>query len=318
MFATVRYDNLGSAVKKILRGYTRDEHTRFVAFRSHWQFTAEFCTPAQPQEKGGVEGEVGIFRRNHLVPIPQAEDLAGLNRLLFGACQEDQLRLVGERTQRVGEMLLLERAHLLPLPTEGFDLSEVRSCVVDAQGCVKTHTNWYSTPLRAGTRAEVRVLPSVVEVWQGGKQVAWHERSYARSEQILNLEHYLDVLERKPGALPGSKPLQQWRERGLWPPSFDQLFAHLQQRNGKQAGTRAMVDLLQLGRSHGYAPLRQAVEKALSLGCSDASAIRYLLLHPTPDTPAQSLPLEALGALGRYERPLPEMGGYDLLLEGRP
>src|SRR5579884_3678579 len=40
VFATVRYDNLGSAVKKILRGYTRDEHTRFVAFRSHWQFTA--------------------------------------------------------------------------------------------------------------------------------------------------------------------------------------------------------------------------------------------------------------------------------------
>jgi hypothetical protein len=212
----------------------------------------------------------------------------------------------------------LERAHLLPLPQEGFDLAEVRSCVVDGMGCVKALTNRYSTPLRPGASAEVRVLPSCVEVWQAGKRVAWHERSYGRGEQILELEHYLDVLERKPGALPGSQPLAQWRERGLWPESFDGLLLTLQQRLGKQAGIRAMVELLQLGRTHGYGALREAVEKAQGLGCSDAGAIRYLLLHPAPDIPPATLPQDALGALGRYERPLPEMGGYDLLLEGTP
>ena len=36
-----------------------------------------------------------------------------------------------------------------------------------------------------------------------------HERSYRRQQQILDLEHYLDVLYRKPGALAGSKPLEQ-------------------------------------------------------------------------------------------------------------
>lgn len=316
VFHTLRYDNLASAVKRVLRGYTRDEHTRFIAFRSHWQFMAEFCTPAQPQEKGGVEGEVGHFRRNHLVPVPQAEDLAALNAFLLRACQHDENRLIGERLQSVGALLVLERNHLLPLPAEGFELAEIRSCVVDTKGCVKTHTNAYSTPLRAGTKAEVRVLPATVEIWQAGKQVACHERCYGRGEQVLNLEHYLDVLERKPGALPGSKPLAQWRERGLWSPCFDRLWEQLEQRQGKQAGIRAMVDLLQLGRSHGYATLRQAVEKALALGCSDASAIRYLLLHPTAEQPPATLPLEALGELSRYERPLPEMSGYDLLLEG--
>lgn len=317
VFRTLRYDNLGSAVKKILRGHTRDEHTRFIAFRSHWQFTAQFCTPAQPHEKGGVEGEVGTFRRNHLVPVPAAPDLAALNAQLLRSCQEDENRLIGERQQSVGALLVTERAYLLPLPEEGFDLAEVRSCVVDTKGCVKTNTNWYSTPLRAGTRAEVRVLPSVVEVWQRGRLVACHERSYGRGEQILNLEHYLDVLERKPGALPNAKPLAQWREKGLWPLCFDQLWEHLEQRHGKQAGIRAMVELLQLGRSHGYGALKEAVEKALSLSCSDASAVRYLLLHPTPDTPTETLPLSALGELSRYERPLPEMSGYDLLLEGK-
>ena len=52
---------------------------RFVAFRSHWRFEAQFCTPAAGHEKGGVEGEVGYFRRNHWVPVPSvAESYAGI------------------------------------------------------------------------------------------------------------------------------------------------------------------------------------------------------------------------------------------------
>jgi hypothetical protein len=314
VFHTLRYDNLGSAVKRVFRGYTREEHTRFLAFRSHWQFLAEFCSPAQPQEKGGVEGEVGAFRRNHFVPVPQAEDLAALNRLLLKGCQQDESRLIGERQQTVGQLLLAERAHLLPLPTEGFDLAEVRPCIVDGKGCIKTHTNWYSTPLRAGTKTEVRVLPSSVAVWQGGKQVAWHERSYGRGEQILNLEHYLDVLGKKPGALPGCRPLAQWRAQGRWPESFDRLWERLKQRHGKHPGTKAMVELLLLGREHGWEALHKAVERALSLGCSDESAVRYLLLHPVSTTAPAMLSVAELGMLSRYERPLPEMSSYDLLL----
>jgi transposase len=50
VFKMLRYDNLVSAVKKILRGFQREETARFVAFRSHWRFAAEFCTPAEPHE----------------------------------------------------------------------------------------------------------------------------------------------------------------------------------------------------------------------------------------------------------------------------
>src|SRR5438105_14566747 len=69
-YRCLRYDNLGSAVKKILRGHRREETARFVAFRSHWRFEASFCTPGEGHEKGGVEGEAGFFRRNHFVPVP--------------------------------------------------------------------------------------------------------------------------------------------------------------------------------------------------------------------------------------------------------
>jgi transposase len=87
VFGTLRYDNLKAAVKKILRGDRREETARFIAFRSHWRFTSEFCTPEEPQEKGGVEGEVGYFRRNHWVPLPRARDLEELNAQLLGACR---------------------------------------------------------------------------------------------------------------------------------------------------------------------------------------------------------------------------------------
>jgi transposase len=68
VFRLLRYDNLSSAVKKILRGHRREETSRFIAFRSHWRYQSEFCNPARGNEKGGVEGEGGYFRRNHSQP----------------------------------------------------------------------------------------------------------------------------------------------------------------------------------------------------------------------------------------------------------
>ena len=46
-----------------------------------------------------------------------------------------------------------------------------------------------------------------------------------------------------------------------------------QERLGKHPGTRAMVDLLLLAPVHGWPALRRAAEEALSLGCTDASAV---------------------------------------------
>jgi transposase len=59
VFRLLRYDNLKSAVKEILRGHQPEETERLIAFRSHWGFQTEFCNPARGNEKGGVEGEVG-------------------------------------------------------------------------------------------------------------------------------------------------------------------------------------------------------------------------------------------------------------------
>ena len=313
VFRRLRYDNLKSAVKKILRGHQREETERLIAFRSHWGFETEFCNPARGNEKGGVEGEVGYFRRNHLVPVPQVESLEELNQLLLAACRADEQRRIAGKPHTVGEAMRIEREHLLPLAAEAFELAETSFPVVDGKGCVKVRTNCYSTPLQPGMRTRVKLLPAYVEVWQGRECVARHERSFSRCAQVLDLEHYLDVLERKPGALAGSRPLQQWRERGRWPGCFDRLWQSLRERHGSQAGTREMIELLRQGKQQGWDRLKNAVEQALSLGCSDAAAVRHLLsFGELAHSPGERCELDH--GLERYQRPLPVMNEYDLLL----
>ncbi len=102
VFHLLRYGNLSSAVRKILRGYRREETVRFLAFRSHWRFAAEFCTPSEGHEKGGVEGEVGYFRRNHLVPVASVADLDALNVLLLSGCRADEARVLDGRGRGPG------------------------------------------------------------------------------------------------------------------------------------------------------------------------------------------------------------------------
>ena len=312
VFAKLRYDNLSSAVKRILRGSRREETARFVAFRSHWRFEAEFCTPGKGNEKGGVEGEVGRYRRNHWVPLPQAKTLDELNEKLLEGCRRDEARTVAGRERTVGEGMLIERERLLALAEEGFSIEESSFPKVDGTGCVKVRTNFYSTPLRPGVTAQAKIYADYVEVWHEGRCAARHERSYSRQQKVLNLEHYLDVLVHKPGALAGSTPLEQWRRAGRWPASYDDLWAKLIERRGKQAGTRQMIELLQEGKRHGWEKLREAIEQALKCGCCDQAAVRYLLTAQSLERLALA-PLE-IERLERFERPAPTVENYDQLL----
>jgi hypothetical protein len=160
----------------------------------------------------------------------------------------------------------------------------------------------------------VKLYPAYVEIWHAGQQVGRHERCYSRRQQILDLEHYLDALSRKPGALAGSTALAQWRAQGRWKEPHDQLWRNLNIRHGRQNGTRAMIEVILLGREHGYERLEQTIRKALELGCSDAAAIRHLLLASELER-KQPEPIDASAFL-QYDRPILPLTNYDLLLSG--
>jgi transposase len=316
VFRTLRYDNMTSVVKKILRGRQRIETDRIIAFRSHWGYRSEYCNPAKGNEKGGVEGELGWYRRNCLVPVPEAKDLATLNEHLLAACVANRSRTISGKAMTVGEASQYERASLSPRVEEGFPLHEILyPLVVDGKGRVKVKANWYSAPLSPGLRVTAVVGPSWIEIKHDNQCAARHPRCYGRGHQILDLDHYLDVLEKKPGAMAGSTPLEQWRQAGRWPECLDRIWSHLEQRHGKSVGTREMITLVRVGSVAGWGRLVAAVEEALRLGVTDAAAVLHILYMPDPEQ-RQQYALDLAHELAQFERPMPVMDDYDLLLAG--
>src|SRR5580693_278125 len=172
VFRLLRYDNLASAVKKILRGRQRVETERMIAFRSHWGFQSAYCNPAKGNEKGGVEGELGWFRRNYLTPVPEAASLEALNEQLLEMCYQARQRTIPGRSVSIFEASMQECGALLPPAEEGFALEEViDALVVDGQGRVKVKANWYSAPVAPGQRVRAVVWPSHITISHGGRRV---------------------------------------------------------------------------------------------------------------------------------------------------
>jgi transposase len=315
VFEEVRYDNLGSAVKKVLRGRKRVETDRFVAMRSHYLFDAIFTTPgiAGAHEKGGVEGEVGRHRRTHLVPVPDVASIADLNGMLLRACEHDLGRRIAGRPGTVGEQHAVERPLLRALP-EPFDATETSLVRVDAKALVTVRQNRYSVPVAlAGLRVTAQIGAREIVIVHGGREVARHERLHGRSGTSAQLDHYLELLQRKPGGLERSLALAQERERGHWPGGLDDLWAGLTGRYGPSEAARQMVDVLMLCREHGPARVTLAVAGALTAGAIDGRAVAVLARHPGPGSTVG--PLTGLSDdLAAHDRPQPDLAGYDQLI----
>jgi len=319
VFANVRFDNLKSAVKKVLKGRRRVESDRFVALRSHYLFVSEFTTPGieGAHEKGGVEGEVGRFRRNHLVPVPSFADLGELNAWLLSCCERDFRRRIIGRHVTVGEAWEQERPLLSALPAEPFDATETATPRVDGKSLVTVRQNRYSVPVAlAGLKMNVRVGAREITISHAGKIVAVHERLHGKFGTSARLDHYLELLERKPGGLEHSLALCQERERGDWPTVFDELWRALTGRYGRSEAARQMVDVLMLCREHGPEPVALAAGGALAAGAIDGRAVA-VLARRAQTTVARPAPLTGLDTrLRAHARPAPDLTDYDQLLGG--
>ncbi len=315
VFQLVRYDNLRAAVKQVLHGRRRVEQDRFVALRSHYLYESAYTRRGREgaHEKGGVEGEVGRFRRRHLVPVPKVASLAELNSLLEDACFAELGRRIQGRSETVGEALRRERRALRELPLEDFETAEPASPRVDTKGLVTIRQNRYSVPVAlVGLRVAAKIGAREIVISHDGREVARHPRLQGRFQVAARLDHYLELLRVKPGALKGSLPLRQERERGRWPACFDQLWLALDERYGASEAARQMVDVLLLCREHGGARVELAVRGALAAGAHDGRAVA--LLARRSERPAQLPLFELPERLRDLERPEPTLADYDSLL----
>ncbi len=311
----IRYDNLKAAVTKVCRGRNRVEADRFVALRSHYGFESFFCEPGikGAHEKGGVEGEVGRFRRRHLVPVPRVASMSELNDLILAGCITDDDRVITGRRMTVGEHFALEAPTLAGLPVERFDAVSLSQHRVDTKARVSVRAVHYSVPARlVRHRVDVMVRPDTIEIYDGANQVACHDRG-RKGEQILELDHYLEVLTHKPGAFAGSTALAAAKKAGTFTPTHERLWRAARRRLGDQDGTRTLIEVLLLHRTiPGYAVVA-GIERALTIDSLDPNVVAIegrRHLDESADTP-----LAPVVALHTDRRPLPTLNAYDELLE---
>src|SRR6266702_2654688 len=169
------------------------------------------------REKGGVEGEIGRFRRRHLVPVPSMVSLTALNQLIAAADILDDGRVITGRPVTVAAAFAAEQPAMLPLPAEAFDPARLLTARVDSRARVCVRQNYYSVPARySGRRLAVRLSAarSCRATTRGPSRTS--TLAADKYAEILTLDHYLEVLKYKPGALPGATALAQAKAGGAF------------------------------------------------------------------------------------------------------
>ena len=190
--------------------------------------------------------------------------------------------------------------------------------------------NRYSVPMRLiGHQVRVLLHASDLVVYDGRTEVARHERLAGRGGSRLELDHYLEGLLRKPGALPGATVLEQARAAGRFTPVHDAWWAAARTAHGDTAGTRALVEVLLLHRRMAHEHVVAGIAAALRAGAMTADVVameaRKAADADTPGaapqhdeipqpSPVTSLTGRRLATLPADTRPLPSVAAYDQLL----
>lgn len=276
MPARITYDNSKVAVRAIVGVHRRRLTDGFLELASHYLFDHHFCTVRRGNEKGVVEGTGGYARRNFLVPVPQVADYDALNATLLECCQNDLRRQLRGQPAAKAELLKEDQAAFMPLPAAPFDACRKQAARANSLSLVRFSGNDYSVPVRcAHHEVTVKGYWDRVEIYRGHEPLAAHRRRWGSGETAYEPRHYLPLLERKPGALDHSRPLQSLQ----LPECFAVLRRRLEGRHGHQ-GTKDYITVLRLLEKHATRDVAAAIEKAL---VTDAPSPDVVAMYLYPD-----------------------------------
>lgn len=203
------FDNARVAVKEGFGAYAKATD-KYSAMAAHYAFRPVFCNVASGHEKGLVEGLVGFVRRNTLVPVPQVDSLDELNQLFDDKARAYLEHVIDGKKESVGVRGETARAGLIVLPPYRFDTTKTSVVKADDFSLVRFDSNRYSVPVRyAGREVTVKGSGNSVRIIFKGEDIAVWERDYSRGAVHYRLEHYIELLERKPRSIYNAEPVRQ-------------------------------------------------------------------------------------------------------------
>lgn len=254
--------------------------------------------------------------------MPVVDSIDELNAALSAADDADDHRRIANRANSVGQDWDLEKLALQPVTDEPFDTALTVTPRVDRYAQIMVRCNQYSVPARfIGHRLRVKLSASHVTVYDRATVVARHPRAVGKGTRELDLDHYLEILARKPGALPGATALAQARAAKMFTTEHDAWWAAARKAYGDAAGTRALVEVLLLHRHLDRVDVLAGISAALSVGSANADVValearkaaerrtRADRHQNSSDAAAQALLLahHHLGAAIVDKRPLPSV-----------
>lgn len=308
---SVTYDNLKSAVKKVLTGHDRIEQDVFIALRTHYLFDSIYCNIAKGNEKGKVEGFVGYARRNFFVPLPEHSSFQELNDHLKAKCLGyiNQAKRKGNRT--VKDLFELEKEKLQPLPLRPFPCYRYIDTKVNSYSQVQFENNRYSVPVKyAYQRVQLHAYVDHIEIYCQNNLVAKHNRSYDKGQEVSNFDHYLDVLTTKPRAIANAKPIND----ANLPPFYYELRQKIMQR--EELGNQEFISILKLHKEYPSNLVDEAIQLALAYEVYHYEGIKNLVLQlVTPQPKVKPLRLETHPELSKVIVAKPQLTQFDKLLE---
>jgi transposase len=265
----------------------------FMRFAQHYAFVPEFCNRASGWEKSNAENGVKITRNNAFVPIPRVNDFAELqNHVSAKLLQYNMTHRIQGRPRKIWDMFLEEQASLAPLPLSPFEVDETVHTKVYHDQTVKYGRFRYSVPQGyAGRNVTLRVSPFDLKVHFRGRLLYAHERQGPNGRDQYILDHYLEILSRKPRAAGQALPIT----KGVMPIQC-RAFLELCPAEDKN---RQLVDIMLLARDIGEDRVLSAMDDAITTGKPTAELVRYYLY-------GQQMPGDAFviehGDLADYDR----------------
>ncbi|WP_419185660.1 Mu transposase domain-containing protein [Ferroacidibacillus organovorans] len=264
-----------------MQGRDRLEQESFLTLQAHYLFHAEYCNVRKGNEKGRVEKLVGTVRRRALVPLPDVQSMDELNELLHVWCETNaQEDLVPHRQETIAAVFEREKAVLHALPPKAFEACRMRSGNVSKMSTVTFETNAYSVPSQyVLQRIFVKAFVDEVHIVAQNDVIARHKRCNGRDQMILVLDHYLDVLVKKPRAI---RDAQAMYATDI-PEIVRQFQREMRTRHGAQ-GDRSFIRFLLLYREVGMSMIASVLTQAHALQILHFDGLHDLLLRQTGKT----------------------------------
>ncbi len=302
------YDNMKTAVDKVKKGKGRVVNARFAVMCAHYLFDPDFCNVASGWEKGVVEKNVQDSRRRIWIEAGKRRfgSFAELNAWLGDRCRAlwEDVRHPEHSQFSVAEMLEHERPHLMPVP-EPFDGYVEKPARVSSTCLVAVARNRYSVPCElAGQMVSTRLYPGRVVVVANDSVVAGHDRLNAAGQTRYDWQHYIPLLQRKPGALRNGAPFADM------PEPLQQLRRALLRHAG---GDRVMAQVLAIVPTAGLDAVLVAVELALETGPPSGRVSVEHVVNVLGRLNATPVPESAATTLQVAEPPLANTARYDRL-----